>query len=292
MEHMDAMIHRKRGSKMGLRINTNVSSLNAQNNLRQTKGQMDSAMEKLASGSRINKAADDAAGLAISENFRAQIRGIGQATRNANDGVSLIQVAEGGLNEVSNILIRLRELSVQASSDTIGDKERHFVDVELQQMKDEIQRISQVTRFNDTKLLNGEGGMVEVQIGTSNNIFEDRLNLNLEDTKSDLATLGIDGLTFSDKGSAQESMASIDEALTRVNSNRANLGAIQNRLTSTINNLQVSSENLSASNSRIRDVDIAVESSNLVKQSILQQAGTSVLAQANASSKAALQLLQ
>lgn len=276
---------------MGLRINTNVASLNAQDNLRKTNNEMESSLQKLSSGNKITKAADDAVGLAISENIRAQVRGIGQANRNANDGISLIQVAEGSLNEISNLLIRLRELSVQAASDSIGPKERQFVDIELNQLKQEIQRISQVTKYNDTKLLNGEGGKLDIQIGTGNNEFEDRLVLDLSSTKTDLDTLGIEGISFTDKSSAQEAMSSIDEAITKVNTNRANLGAVQNRMLSTVNTLQISSENLAASNSRIRDVDVAVEASNLVKQSILHQAGTAVLAQANALPRSALQLL-
>jgi flagellin len=245
----------------------------------------------MSSGLRINKAADDAAGLAISENLKASIRGNQQATRNANDGVSLIQVAEGGMNEVSNILIRLRELSVQAASDTIGNTERGFINIEVNQLKEEVGRISNVTRFNDTKLLNGEAGQIEVQVGTSNNIAEDRLRLDLATTNVGPDALGIGSLDFSEKAGAQDAMGSIDTAITTVNANRANLGAIQNRLQSTISNLAVSAENLSASNSRIRDADLAVESSELVKQSILQQSGTSVLAQANMTSQNVLKLI-
>jgi flagellin len=276
---------------MGLRINTNVASINAQNNLKVTSERKESALEKLSSGERINKAADDAAGLAISENLKAEMRGNEQATRNANDGVSLIQVAEGGMNEISNILIRLRELSVQAASDTIGNNERGFINIEVQQLKDEIGRIANVTRFNDTKLLNGEAGQIEVQVGTSNNIMEDRLQLDLANTNVTQDALGVSGLDFSEKGSAQDAMATIDTAIRLVNANRANLGALQNRLQSTISNLAVSQENLSASNSRIRDADMAVESSELVKQSILQQSGTSVLGQANMTTQSVLKLI-
>lgn len=276
---------------MGLRINTNVASINAQRNLASTSKDLTDSLEKLSSGQRINKSADDAAGLAISENLKAEIRGNQQASRNANDGVSLVQVAEGGMNEISNILIRLRELSVQAASDTVGDLERGFVDTEVQQLKSEVERISNVTRFGHTKLLNGEGGELELQVGTSNQIEEDRIKVHLQDINLTTGNLAIDGLTMADKASAQESMATIDDALNKVNAGRANLGAMQNRLQSTINNLMVSHENLAASNSRIRDADIAAESSKMIKSNILQQAGTSVLAQANNATTNALKLV-
>jgi flagellin len=276
---------------MGLRINTNIASINAQNNLRKTKIVRDSALEKLSSGERINKASDDAAGLAISEKLRAQIRGNDQAIRNANDGVSLVQVTEGALNEVSNILIRLRELAVQAASDTVGQAERSFIDIEVQQLNDEIQRLAQVTRFGDTRLLNGEGGALEVQVGTSNDIFEDRIGLDMSEIDVTTDTLGIEGISFAEKDGAHEAMGLLDTALTKVNSNRANLGALQNRLLSTMSNLASSNENLSASNSRIRDADIARQSSEMIKQSILQQTGVAVLASANQTPKAALTLL-
>jgi len=276
---------------MGLTINTNVSALNAQNNLRRSKESLDSAFEKISTGQRINKSADDAAGLAMSENLKGQIRSLGQATRNANDGISFVQVAEGSLNEVSNILTRLRELSVQASSDTIGNKEREYVDVEVQQLKDEVQRIASVTKFNNVKMLNGEAPEVELQVGTGNDPFEDRLKLNLAENNVTLSNLGIDGISFKEKSGAQEAIGSIDNAINIVNSNRANLGATQNRLLSTVNNLQASTENLSAANSRVRDADIAREVSEMVRSNVLQQSGVAVLAQANNSPKVALGLL-
>ncbi|MBL7687078.1 MAG: flagellin FliC, partial [Bdellovibrionaceae bacterium] len=163
---------------MGLRIATNVASLNAQKNLVGTQRQLDTSLARLSSGFRINKAADDAAGLAISENLKGQIRGLRQASRNSNDGISLVQVAEGGLTEISNMLVRLRELGVQASSDTIGDTERKFIDVEYQQLKSEIQRISEVTKFNGRDLLNGTGGVIDIQVGTYNDPFKDRISFN------------------------------------------------------------------------------------------------------------------
>lgn len=276
---------------MGLVINTNVASLNAQRNLTDSKSAQMQSFEKLSSGSRINKAADDAAGLAISENFKSQLKSTAQATRNANDGVSLIQTAEGGMNEIGNILIRLRELSVQASSDTISDTERGFIDVELGEMKNEIERIAQSTKYNTTKLLSGEGGSIEVQVGTGNQSVEDRMSLNLAQTNVTASNLGVAGLSFASKDGARSAMGVLDDSIKHVNASRAYLGAMQNRLQSTISNLSVASENLAASNSRVRDADIAVETANAMKYSILQQSGTAVLAQANQSTASALKLI-
>ncbi len=276
---------------MGFRINTNVTSLSAQRTLGKTNQQQADTLDKLSSGSRITKAADDAAGLAISEKLKAQIRSTRQAERNANDGISLIQTAEGGLSEVSNILIRLRELSIQSASDTVGDTERSFTDLEYQNLKQEIQRIAQVTEFNGKKLLNGEGDQYEFQIGTNNDEFEDRIKYNAALLNSTADALGVDGLSVSEKSGAQESLAVLDEAIKNVSGQRAELGAVQNRLTSTINNLQVSAENQSAANSRIRDTDFAAETAKNAKLNILTQAGTSVLSQANLKSQQALALL-
>jgi flagellin len=252
---------------------------------------LDKALERLASGSRINHAGDDAAGLAISENLRAQIRGLRQAKRNAQDGISLIQVSEGGLNEVGNILIRMRELAIQAASDTIGDNERQFTDREFQSLKAEIDRISNATQFNGTPLLNGRAGILEFQVGTQNNPLLDRISYNGERANASVESLKISGESVSSKPGAQMTLAVLDDALNRVNSIRADLGAIQNRMQSTISNLSISDENLSAANSRIRDADMAEETSELTKQNILMQAGVSVLSQANSSSQMALKLL-
>jgi flagellin len=276
---------------MGLRINTNVASINAQRNLVKSKTGLDSSLEKLSSGARINKAGDDAAGLAVSEKLKAQIRSLGQAKRNANDGISLIQVAEGSLNEISSILIRLRELSIQASSDTIGDTERGFVNVEYQQLKNEIQRISESTEFNGTKLLVGEGQDLEIQVGTNNDPFKDRIVYPTAAQNSQLNALGITEINTDSKVNAQSAIANIDHAIETISANRANLGALQNRLTSTVNNLAVSEENMSASNSRIRDVDVASATADLARNTILNQAGVSVLAQANSLPNAALKLI-
>jgi len=277
---------------MGLRINTNVPSLVAQRNLRGTRALLDRTLERLSSGSRINHAADDAAGLAISETLRAQIRGLSQAERNAQDGISLIQVGEGGLVEISNILIRMRELGVQAASDTVGPRERKFLDNEFQQLMEEIDRIANSTQFNGNPLLNGNGTSFEVQIGTGNNPLIDRIKLfDPYASNVNLVSLGINLASVADKTSAQNSLSSIDQALNTVTSNRAGFGAMQNRLQSVINNLNVNKENMMSANSRIRDADLAVETSELTKSQILQQAGVSVLSQANASMKSALGLL-
>lgn len=276
---------------MGLRISTNVASLNAQKNLVGTQRGMNQSLARLSSGFRINQAADDAAGLAISENLRGQIRGLRQAHRNANDGISLVQVAEGGLNEVSNMIIRLRELAVQASSDTIGDTERKFLDVEYQQLKSEIQRVTEVTKFNGRDLLNGTGGVIDIQVGTNNDPFKDRISFNASAANASLDALGLSAESLAEKTSAQTSMEVLDRALVSVNAIRANFGAMQNRLQSTAANIAISDENLSAANSRIRDADIAAESAELTRNNILMQAGVSVLGQANNMSNIALKLL-
>lgn len=276
---------------MGLRIMTNVPALNAQKNLYSTGLSLNRSMARLASGQRINQASDDAAGLAISENLKGQIRGLRQANRNANDGISLVQVAEGTLNEVSNMLIRLRELGVQAASDTIGDTERKFVNVEYQQLKSEIQRVTESTNFNGYDLLNGTGGMLDIQVGVNNDPFKDRISFDSGAANSTLDALGLVAETVDNKLSAQQSLSRIDEAMISVNAIRANFGAMQNRLVSTSNNLLVYDENVSAANSRIRDTDIAAESSEMVRNNILMQAGTSILSQANQVNQLALKLL-
>ena len=276
---------------MGLRINTNVASLNARRNLMGTKLSLDKNLERLSSGFRINRAGDDAAGLAISENLRAQVRGLKQASRNAQDGVSLVQVAEGGLNEVSNILIRLRELAVQAASDTVGPVERQFLNVEYDQLVSEVDRIADGTEFNGTSLLSGTGAILDFQVGTRNDPNIDRLSFDASKADANSAALGVNLTSVADKASAQNSLGAIDAAIVSVSAMRADFGAVQNRLQSTINNLSIALENLSAANSRIRDVDIAEETAELTKNNVLMQAGTSVLAQANQSSNAALSLL-
>lgn len=277
---------------MGLRINTNVASLNAQRNLGSTRISMNKSLEKLSSGQRINRAGDDAAGLAISENLKAQIKGLGQAERNAEDGISLVQIAEGALGEVSNILIRLRELGVQAASDTIGSTERKFLNVEFEQLTSEVDRIANSTEFNRVPLLNGTGSVFDIQIGTRNDPISDRLTFDASSADVNVAALGLNLASVSDKISAQNSLTSIDQAIISVSGIRADFGALQNRLQSTVNNIQTSIENLASANSRVRDTDVAAETAELTKQNILMQAGTSVLSQANSSTNSALALIQ
>ncbi len=250
------------------------------------------SLERLASGNRINRASDDAAGLAISEKLVASSRSLRQAERNSNDGISLIQTAEGATNEISNILIRLRELSIQSASDTVGNIERGFVDKEIQHLKSEVDRIAQLTEYNGTKLLNGEGGALDIQVGINNRPDQDRLTFNAAEQVVTTEALGIADVTTTSKESSQLNLEKIDLALNRVNENRSALGALQNRLQSTIQNLNIYRENLRAANSRIRDTDMAEETSELVKQNILTQANIAVLGQANSNPQAALRLLQ
>ncbi|MFP5457385.1 MAG: flagellin [Bacteriovoracia bacterium] len=276
---------------MGLRINTNVASLSAQRSLGMNKLNTDNNLRKLSSGERITRAADDAAGLAISEKLKSHIRGMRQARRNADDGISLIQTAEGGLAEVSNLIVRLRELAVQAASDTVGDTERGFSDIEFQQLKEEINRISKGLEFNGRKLLDGTGGIVDVQVGIFNDPGLDRISYDATTTDATIASLGIIGETIGSKEGAQLTLDKLDSALQRVNGVRANLGALQNRLQSAVNNLAVTDENLSAANSRIRDVDVAAETADMAKNNILNQASVAVLAQANNAPQFALKLI-
>lgn len=276
---------------MGLRINTNISSISAQRALSVNGRESESNLAKLSSGSRITKAADDAAGLAISEKMKANIRSLKQADRNANDGISMVQTAEGGLNETSSILTRMRELAIQTASDTVGDVERGMSNMEYQNLKLELERISQVTEFNGKKLLNGEGDKYDFQIGANNDDFQDRISFDAKQVNGSLGSLGISELDVSTKEGSQGSLAALDGAIEKVSGSRAFLGGIQNRLVSTSNNLQVNVENMSAANSRIRDVDYAEATATKAKNDILGAAGTSVLAQANMNGQSALKLI-
>lgn len=279
---------------MGFRIMTNISSITGQRHMRNTRRLLDQSLERLSSGFRINKAGDDAAGLAISEKIRAKTRGLMQAQRNANDGISLIQVAEGGLNEIQNILIRMRELGVQSASDTIGPKERVYLDNEYQALKSEVDRIANSTDFNGTQLLDGTGGTLDIQVNTGgdNLLGVDRITFDAFKADANVDKLGLTDLALDTKQGAQQTLSVVDDAIDYISSIRGDLGAIQNRLVSTINNIGISVENLSAANSRIKDVDIADESSELTRNNILMQSGTSVLMQSNQVPKMALQLLQ
>lgn len=276
---------------MGFRINTNISSIAAQRALSVNSRESESNLAKLSSGSRITKAADDAAGLAISEKLKANIRSLKQADRNANDGISMVQTAEGGLNEVSSILTRMRELAMQTSSDTVGDNERGMSNMEYQNLKLELERISQVTEFNGKKLLNGEGDKYDFQVGANNDAFQDRISYDAKQVSAGMDSLGVAELDVSTRDGSQESLSAVDSAIEKVSGFRAFLGGIQNRLVSTSNNLQVNVENISAANSRIRDVDYAEATATKAKNDILGAAGTSVLAQANMNGQAALKLI-
>jgi flagellin len=276
---------------MGLRIATNVQSLAAQRNLGINSGAQKASLEKLSSGTRINRAADDAAGLAIAEKMRASIRSVRQDVRNANDGISMIQTAEGGMNEVGNILVRFRELSTQAASDTLSNTERGFIDKEVQQLAQEVNRISTVTEFNGHKLLNGTGDVMEIQVGLNNDPENDRFRYAPEKTNVSLNRLGLDGISVAEKASAQNNLTKIDDAIRVLSENRAELGALQNRLQSTVNSLNIYDENMSSARSRIYDVDMASETAELTKQNILTQAGVSVLSQANQNNMLALKLM-
>jgi flagellin len=275
---------------MGLRINTNIGAMSANRALSKTQEAQSKSYERLASGQRITQASDDAAGLSISENLRSQIRSMGQAERNANDGISFTQVAEGGLTEIGNIMIRLRELAIQASSDTVGDKERGFINKEAQSLTQEVDRIAQVTNFNGTPLLNGAGKDLEFQVG----IYageNDRIKFESRDHDVRTSNLGIAGINFTNIDDARDAIDKVDKGLNVVLTSRASLGAMQSKLHSTVNNLNVTKENLAEARSRIADTDLATETSELVQKNILSAAGVSVLAQANSSPTQALKLL-
>lgn len=276
---------------MGMRVTTNVASINAQRTLATTQREIAKSSAQLSSGNRITKAADDAAGLAISENLRSQIRSFSQASRNANDGISMVQVAEGGLGEISNILTRMRELGIQAASDTVGEKERGFIDKEVQQLKAEVQRIAKTTRFGKTNLIDGSGDKFDIQVGINNDDFEDRISFDPSELNASTDNLQVDGLDFTSKSNAKEALEILDNAQVTVSSFRANIGALQNRFLSTVENLGVQHENLSAANSRIRDTDIAQATSEAARNMILLNASTSVLASSNQSPQLALKLI-
>lgn len=275
---------------MGLRISTNVAAINAQRQLSTQQKRNSHALAALSSGSRIVNAADDAAGLAISENIKGQTRGIGVARQNAFNAISLVQVSEGGLNEINNILIRLRELGVQAASDNLGDTEREFVNTEAKQLLEESNRIAKTTRFGNKKLLDGSGEQLEFHVGPfgdDDNVI--RYNITANATNS---AIGIDGIDLSSKGGARSTLQTVDDALIRLGKMRADFGAVQSRLNTTVSNLDIQYENLSAANSRLRDADVAFESAELASSNILQNAAVSVMASANQQPASALRLLQ
>lgn len=275
---------------MGFRINTNVQSLRAQSSLNEVRKQQDSSLAQLSSGKRINSASDDAAGLAISEKLKGQIASSQQAKRNASDGISVVQTAEGGLNEISTIITRLRELSIQSSNDTVGETERGFTDKEFQSLTQEIERIAQTTDFNGVKLLNGEGSDMHFQIGLQGD-ENSRLTFASSDNAVTAGDLSVDGMNVLTKEDARGNLESLDKAMEKISGTRASLGALQNRMQSTMRNIDIQTENLSAANSRIRDTDVAVASSELTRANILAQANTAVLSQANQTPQTALRLI-
>jgi len=290
---------------MGMRIRTNVSSLVSQRAINESNNRLQSSMEKLSSGYRINKSSDDAAGLAVAESINAKTRGLDVARRNANDSISMIQVAEGSMQEMSNIMVRLRELSVQASSDTIGDRERSYLNREYVQLVDEIDRIAKTTEFNGTHIFDTKTTEYVMQVGVNGS--------NPRDNR-DTITIDLKGLQFNSKdlglgkgneigpadpsrsGPRRDQIAAklnvIDNNLQRLASERSTLGAVQSRLNSTVNNLGVSIENMSAARSRIQDVDYAQETATFAQERVLMQASTSVLQQANIAPELALSLLR
>lgn len=276
---------------MGMRISTNVASINAQRTMVSSQREIQKTFAQLSSGSRITKAADDAAGLGISENLKAQVRSLSQASRNANDGISMVQVAEGGLNEVSNLLVRMRELSIQASSDTVGDRERGYINKEVTQLKNEVERIAKTTTFGKSRLLDGTGGEFDIQVGVNNDNFEDRITFTAQSLDASVGTLGIADMDFESKMGAQESLEIVDNALATLAGYRADLGALQNRFQSTVENLNTQYENLSAANSRVRDTDIAAATAEAARNNILLQSSASVLSQANQIPNLALKLI-
>jgi len=275
---------------MGLRINTNVQSLTAQHRLAVNRDDLAHTQDKLSSGSRIIKAMDDAAGLAISENIRADIRSTGQNIKNANDGFSLLQTADGALNEVTNIVIRMKELATQASSDTNGDKERGYLDNEYQALKSELNRISATTIFNGRALLNGGGGEIAIQVGPNNQEEQDRIKVSAN-FKVDLDELGLSSFEIGSAEGARNTLEPTVDALQKIFEVRGQIGASESRLNSTVGALRHYEENLSGAFSQIRDADLAHETAEYAKYNILSQAGVSVLAQANNSPAMALKLL-
>jgi len=276
---------------MGLRIATNIASQSVQKNLKEVSTAGNAELEKLSSGKRITKAADDAAGLAISTNLEAQTKGLRQATRNANDGISLVQTAEGGLAETSNILVRLRELSIQAASDTVGDSERGLLDKEYQQLSKEVDRISESTTFNGSQLLNGKGkGSMDFQVGAFAG-EQNKITFDSSETNSSASSIGISGTGVVDKDDALNAIADVDAAIDRVSGQRANLGSIQSRLQSTVKNLETQTINQDSARSVIQDVDVAEASAALASNNVVKNAAVSTLAQANSIPNSALRLI-
>ena len=275
---------------MALIVNNNIASITAQRNLGISTAQLQGSVARLSSGLRITKASDDAAGLGISETLRAQIRSINQAVRNSNDGISLLQIADGGAANIGGLLARLRELAEQSASGILGSNERSFLDQEFVALRSEIDRISAVTEFNGVKLLSGTGNdSLSIQIGFRSSA-NDTLTLSLNDL--DTTRLSLTSVNVSTSANALSALSNIDSAISAVASARANVGSLQNRIDAAVQNLEVANENVSAAESRIRDADIAFETALFTRNQILVSAGTSILAQANTLPQQALSLLQ
>jgi flagellin len=275
---------------MGLRVNTNIASINAQRNAATVTGNLQRNYQRLSTGLRIAVAADDAAGLAISERLRSQVRSLGQVSRNANDGISLVQVGEGALNEVSNILVRLRELTIQSANGSTSNTDRNTMKEEFDSLVNEIDRIGKSTLFNGVHLLDGTSSTVQFQVGINSTTGIDVLNVSL--TPALATSLSLNSLDIGSGGDCSTAIGAIDSAINAVSSLRGRFGALQNRLQSTIANIGVATESLSAAESRIRDVDVAAETADLTRNSIMQQASISILQQANLQPQVALRLLQ
>jgi flagellin len=275
---------------MGLRINTNIASQEVQRNLKVSNASQEAEFSKLSSGKRITKAADDAAGLAIAKKLEAETKGLRVASRNANDAISMVQVAEGGLNETTSILTRLRELSIQAGSDTVGDAERGYLSLEYEQLVQEADRIAKTTAFNGRPLLQGEGSMLQFQVGAyggQDNIIE----LDAGQTDASAESLGIGGSNVRDKQDAIDNLERIDGAINKVSAFRANFGSVQSRLQTAINAIDVTVVNQESARSRIEDVDVAESTAKLASAQMKNAAGVATLAQANGLGQQAMRLI-
>ncbi len=274
-------------------INTNMASINSTRNMTKTGRSLNNSIQRLSSGMKINSAADDAAGIAVSEGLNAQVRGFQQGMENANEAIALLQTAEGSYNSISDIMIRMRELAVQAASDTLTDKERAYLNTEFEDLTAEITRISDVAEYNGIQLLTGtsgaaaDGAMV-FQVGTRNTV-NDQIKITLKD--QDSTALGIEALAVNNLANSQTAIATIDTALDQLATDRATLGSKVNELTSSVDNLATTIENLSAANSQIKDADLAKESADFTKHQVLMQSGVAMLSQANGISQMALRLL-
>jgi flagellin len=277
---------------MSFTIQTNSLANTAMRNLNQTEERMSGVVQKLATGSRIVRAADDPAGLAISDQMNATIRSLNQAMRNSQDAISLIQVFEGGTTEISNMMMRIRELSIQAASDTVGERERGMLDLEVQELKNEITRVAKTTTYMGRELLAGDTVKLEFQVGVNNDPTKDRIIFDPGNTNLTSQGLGVEDVSIGDKVEAQNGLIRLDDAITKVNELRARIGSSQNRLQTTLNSQGIYAENMMNAKSRIRDADMASETTNLTRETILRQAGVAVLQAANENPKLALQLLR